>query len=74
MVAFGIGPVVNVPLISALFSATGGPFQTFGALGLSYAVLIGGAAWFVRNPPEDREPLVLENRKQGQDDEIKETP
>ena len=74
VVGFGIGPVANVPLISALFSATGGPFQTFGVLGLSYAVLIGGAAWFVRNPPEDREPLVLENREQGQDDKLKDPP
>ena len=74
VVGFGIGPVVNVPLISALSSATGGPFQTFGVLGLSYAVLIGGAAWFVRNPPEDREPLVLENREQGQDDKLKDPP
>ena len=64
-VGFGIGPVVNVPLISALLSTTNGPFQTFGILGLCYAALIGGAAWFVRNPLEDREPLILESREQG---------
>jgi MFS transporter, OFA family, oxalate/formate antiporter len=65
VVGFGIGPVINVPLISALLSATDGPFQTFGVLGLSYAALIGGAAWFVRNPLEDREPPVPEGRVQG---------
>ena len=65
VVGFGIGPVVNVPLISTLLSATGGPFRTFGVLGLSYAVLIGGAAWFVRTPLEDREPPVSEGREQG---------
>lgn len=57
--------MVNVPLISFLLSATGDPFRTFAVLGLSYAVLIGGAAWFVRHPPEDgghagREPPVPE--------------
>src|SRR3712207_5548338 len=65
LVGFGLGTVVNVPLISFLLSATGGPFQTFAVLGLSYAVLVGGAAWFVRHPPQDlrrarREPLVPE--------------
>jgi MFS transporter, OFA family, oxalate/formate antiporter len=65
VVGFGIGPVVNVPLISALLSATGGPFRTFAVLGLSYAALVGAAAWFVRNPLEDREPAVLGSREQG---------
>jgi MFS transporter, OFA family, oxalate/formate antiporter len=65
VVGFGIGPVINVPLISALLSATDGPFQTFGVLGLSYAALIGGAAWFVRTPLEDREPPVPEGYEQG---------
>jgi MFS transporter, OFA family, oxalate/formate antiporter len=67
VVGFGIGPVINVPLISTVLSATGGPFRTFGVLGLMYAALIGGAAWFVRNPLEGHEPLVLEHREQGQD-------
>jgi len=69
VVGFGIGPVVNVPLISTLLSATGGPFRTFGVLGLSYAALIGAAAWFVRNPFEGREPPVPESHKQGDDEE-----
>jgi MFS transporter, OFA family, oxalate/formate antiporter len=54
LVGFGVGTVVSVPAISVLLSATGGPFPTFGVLGLSYIVLIGGAAWFVRRAPEDR--------------------
>jgi OFA family oxalate/formate antiporter-like MFS transporter len=54
LVGFGIGTIVSVPVISGLLSVTAGPFQTFGILGLSYTVLIGGAAWFVRNPPENK--------------------
>ncbi len=73
VVGFGIGPVINVPLISTILSATGGPFRTFGVLGLFYAALIGGAAWFVRNPLEGPEPLILEHCEQGQD-KPKETP
>ncbi len=46
LVGFGLGTMVNVPLISFLLSATGDPFRTFAVLGLSYAVLVGGAAWF----------------------------
>jgi MFS transporter, OFA family, oxalate/formate antiporter len=53
LVGFGLGTMVSVPVISGLLSVTNGPFRTFGVLGLSYAVLIGAAAWFVRNPPED---------------------
>jgi MFS transporter, OFA family, oxalate/formate antiporter len=53
LVGFGLGTMVSVPVISGLLAVTGGPFRTFGVLGLSYAVLIGSAAWFVRNPPEE---------------------
>jgi len=60
LVGFGTGTVVSVPAISLLLSATGGPFPTFGVLGLSYVVLIGGAAWFVRNPPKNRDPASHE--------------
>ncbi len=48
---FGMGPAVNVPLITGLLTATGGPLPTFGILGVFYAALIGGAAWFVKDPP-----------------------
>ena len=52
-VGFGMGPLVNVPLMEWLLSATGGPLGTFYVLGVVYAVVIGGAAWLVRYPPEE---------------------
>src|SRR5215204_4534391 len=48
-----MGPLVNVPLMEGLLSATGGPLGTFYFLGIIYATLIGGAAWFVRYSPEE---------------------
>ena len=51
-VGFGMGPLVNVPLMEGLLSATGGPLETFYFLGIVYAVVIGCAAWFVGYPPE----------------------
>ena len=65
VLGFGIGPVVNVPLISTLLSATGGPFGTFAVLGISYAAVIGTAASFVGNPREDSELQVPESRGRG---------
>lgn len=53
---FGAGSAINVPLAEALVSATGGPLRAFGILGVAYAVLIGGAASLVRDPPA--EPAV----------------
>ena len=55
-VGFGMGPSVNVPLMTGLLSATGGPLETFYVLGIIYAVLIGITAWFVRYPLEDDNP------------------
>jgi MFS transporter, OFA family, oxalate/formate antiporter len=52
-IGFGMGPLVNVPLMEGLLSATGGPLETFYFLGLIYAAIIGGAAWFVRYPPKE---------------------
>ncbi len=52
-VGFGMGPLVNVPLMEWLLSATGGPLETFYFLGIVYAAVIGCAAWFVRHPPEE---------------------
>ena len=51
-VGFGMGPLVNVPLMEGLLAATGGPLATFHVLGIVYAVFIGGAAWLVRYPPK----------------------
>ncbi len=47
-VGFGMGPLVNVPLMEGLLTATGGPLETFYFLGIIYATIIGCAAWFVR--------------------------
>jgi MFS transporter, OFA family, oxalate/formate antiporter len=52
-VGFGVGPLVNVPLMEGLLSATGGPLETFYFLGIVYAVIIGGAALFVRYSPDE---------------------
>jgi OFA family oxalate/formate antiporter-like MFS transporter len=55
-VGFGMGPLVNVPLMEGLLSATGGPLETFYILGITYALVIGGAAWLVRYPPKETGP------------------
>lgn len=55
-VGFGMGPLVNVPLMEGLLTATGGPLETFYVLGIIYASLIGGAAWFVRYPSGEVDP------------------
>jgi MFS transporter, OFA family, oxalate/formate antiporter len=52
-IGFGMGPLVNVPLMEGLLSATGGPLETFYFLGIIYAAIIGCAAWFVRYSPEE---------------------
>jgi MFS transporter, OFA family, oxalate/formate antiporter len=58
---FGAGSAINVPIISTLMPLTGGPLPTFGVLGVAYAVLVGGAAWFMKDPPEDRKLGGREN-------------
>ena len=50
-IGFGLGPLVNVPLMEGLLSATGGPLETFYVLGIIYAAIIGCAAWLVRYSP-----------------------
>jgi len=52
-IGFGMGPLVNVPLMERLLSVMGGPLKTFYVLGIIYAAIIGGAAWFVRYAPAD---------------------
>ena len=65
LLGFGVGTVVNVPAISALLSVSGDPFRTFILLGLSYAVLVGGAAFFLRNPPGDEWSAQPDARNPG---------
>jgi OFA family oxalate/formate antiporter-like MFS transporter len=64
---FGAGSAINVPVATSLISSTGGPLSTFGVLGLAYAVLIGGAASLVKDPPEPREPEGRELPEQMSD-------
>jgi OFA family oxalate/formate antiporter-like MFS transporter len=52
-IGFGMGPLVNVPLMEGLLSVMGGPLKTFYVLGIIYAAIIGGAAWFVRYAPRE---------------------
>src|SRR5215204_5975703 len=52
-IGFGMGPLVNVPLMERLLSVMGGPLKTFLVLGIVYAAIIGGAAWFVRYPSKE---------------------
>ncbi|MDQ4128461.1 MAG: MFS transporter [Actinomycetota bacterium] len=65
-VGFGMGPLVNVPLMEGLLSATGGPLETFYFLGIIYAALIGSAAWFVRYPPKAGGLPVGHRAEEGQ--------
>ena len=60
---FGAGSAINVPIITALMPLTGGPLPTFGVLGVAYAVLVGGAASFMKDPPKDRKLGERENGK-----------
>ena len=68
-VGFGMGPLVNVPLMEGLLSATGGPLETFYFLGIIYAALIGGSAWLVRYPCEEvglaGDPPGLDSAEKG---------
>jgi OFA family oxalate/formate antiporter-like MFS transporter len=52
-IGFGMGPLINVPLMEGLLSVMGGPLKTFYVLGIIYAAIIGGAAWFVRYAPAE---------------------
>ena len=60
---FGAGSAVNVPVATSLISATGGPLEAFGILGLAYAALVGGAASLVRDPPAREHELEGEGDK-----------
>ena len=64
-VGFGMGPLVNVPLMEWLLAATGGPLGTFHILGILYAAAVGGAAWFVRYPP--KHAAIAASRRTGEE-------
>jgi OFA family oxalate/formate antiporter-like MFS transporter len=50
---FGAGTGINVPIATSLIRWAGGPLPTFGILGISYVVLVAGAALFMKDPPEE---------------------
>lgn len=52
---FGAGAVLTAPIAKSLISSAG-VFETFAILGVIYAVLVIGAAFFIKNPPEDYKP------------------
>ena len=52
---FGAGAVLTAPIAESLISSAG-PFETFAILGVVYTVLVIGAAFFIKNPPEDYKP------------------
>jgi OFA family oxalate/formate antiporter-like MFS transporter len=52
---FGAGAVLTAPIAKSLISSAG-VFETFAILGVIYAVLVIGAAFFVKNPPEGYKP------------------
>ena len=60
---FGAGPTIGAPLATALISSTGGPLSAFGIMGPAYAVMVGGAALFLKNPPRRRKPAEREGGK-----------
>jgi OFA family oxalate/formate antiporter-like MFS transporter len=65
-IGFGMGPLINVPLMEGLLSVMGGPLKTFYVLGIIYAAIIGGAARFVRYAPRE---AGLAERSPGADSE-----
>ena len=52
---FGGGAVVTAPVAESLISSSG-VFETFAILGVVYTVAVIGAAFFIKNPPEDYKP------------------
>jgi len=52
---FGAGAVLTAPVAKSLIGSVG-VFETFAILGIAYAVLVIGAAFFIKNPPEGYKP------------------
>ena len=55
VMGFGGGSALTVPVAAYLVPAVG-LFGTFGVLGLAYIVFVGGAGFFITNPPEGYSP------------------
>lgn len=52
---FGAGAVLTAPIAKRLISDVG-VFETFAILGVIYAIMVVGAALFIKNPPEGYKP------------------
>ena len=52
---FGAGAVLTAPIAKRLISGVG-VFETFAILGVLYAIMVVGAALFIKNPPEGYKP------------------
>ena len=52
---FGAGALVTAPVAKQLFSGVG-LFPTFSILGIIYLIMVVGAAFFMKNPPEGWKP------------------
>jgi OFA family oxalate/formate antiporter-like MFS transporter len=66
---FGGGSGLTVPLAQWLMSATGSPFGAFGILGIAYLIMVGGAAFFMKNPPEGYGTSEQESGAEAEDPE-----
>jgi len=51
VMGFGAGSGITVP-IAAYLVPSFGPFVAFGIFGIAYVILVGGAALFMKDPPE----------------------
>lgn len=61
---FGGGAFITAFVARGLVSSVG-PFQTFTILGIIYLVMVGGAALFMKNPPEGWSPPGWESDSGG---------
>lgn len=52
---FGAGALITAPIAARLIASVGLP-STFGILGVAYFIAVTGAAFFMKNPPEDFKP------------------
>jgi OFA family oxalate/formate antiporter-like MFS transporter len=72
VMGFGGGSAITVPVAAYLVPAFG-LFGTFGILGIAYVIMVGGAAFFVTNPPEGYSPEGHEPSEEESDQEEERT-
>ena len=67
---FGGGSGLTVPVAQYLMSTTGSPFPTFAIFGIGYLILVGGAGFFMKDPPEG----YMASEEEGGEEEAAEDP